>query len=88
MDNWLLLAVSTLGLVALIVFACVAKGTKFGPYNTGTLVLVLLSTLAAVLLAGGKFEGKEIANLFFAVAGFAGGLLKKDDKATGAKPGD
>lgn len=75
----LLCAVTLLGGAALIGFgvAMKASGKGFGPFNTSTLLLVLVTSLGAVLAVGGKVQPEHAANLFFAIVGFAGGLFTK-----------
>ncbi len=46
----------------------------FGRYNTSTLILILVLFVATTGFVVGKFE-TQIANLLFAIAGYAGGVL-------------
>lgn len=71
---WLLLAIFIVGMVALIGFF----GTKtkgFGRFATSTFLLLLVVIVSALLFAAGKLEESVLANIFFAVIGFAGGLF-------------
>ncbi|MDQ6868961.1 MAG: hypothetical protein M3178_11355 [Pseudomonadota bacterium] len=86
-NAWLLLAIFVVGLVALIgFFLKMEKG--FGPFNTSSLLLLLVVTVTALLFVAGKLEAQVVANIFFAVIGFAGGLFTgKDKKETAAQQG-
>jgi Ca2+/Na+ antiporter len=65
----------------LIVFAVAIVGifwtkTKgFGKYTTSSLVLTLVLFVAAMAFFQGRVEWAPLANLLFAVAGYAGGLI-------------
>lgn len=73
--SWTALLVAALGFVGLWAYIKVAKVEKgFGPYNTGTLLLVLIVALASVLVAAGRMDAEKLMGLLFAVAGFAGGV--------------
>jgi len=70
---WLLLAVFfVVGLVALIGFFY-TKTKGFGRFATSTFLSVLVVVVSALLYAAGKLKGEVLANIFFAVIGFAGG---------------
>jgi hypothetical protein len=71
---WLLLGVFVIGLVALIGFF-VTKTKGFGRFTTSTFLLLLVVVISALLYAAGKLSGEILANIFFAVIGFAGGLF-------------
>ncbi len=51
------------------------QGTGFGKYTTSALLLTLILFVTAVALVQGKVEWTPIANILFAVAGFAGRLI-------------
>ncbi len=53
----------------------VTKIHGFGKYTTSLVLLTLVLTLSAIALAAGKIEATLFANIAFAVAGFAGGLV-------------
>jgi uncharacterized membrane protein YoaK (UPF0700 family) len=73
-NDWLIIAIFLLGITALIgIFR--TKTAGFGRYSTSLLLLTLVLLVAALLLAAGKIEGSLFANIAFAVAGFAGGLI-------------
>ncbi len=76
MDNncWLLLSIFVIGTVALIGFF-VTKTKGFGRFATSTFLLLLVVILSGLLYAGGKLDAQLLANIFFAVTGFAGGLF-------------
>lgn len=73
-DCWLMLAVFILGSGSLIGFF-VTKTSGFGRFTTSTLLVILVVTVSSLLYAGGKLEGQIMANVLFAVFGFAGGLF-------------
>lgn len=72
--NWPLLVVFVIGLVAVIGFFC-TKAKGFGRFATSTLLLLIVVVLSAALYAAGKLDGQLLANIFFSVVGFAGGLM-------------
>ena len=68
------LAVSILGVVALIgFFATKTKG--FGKYGTSSLILILVLVTTAILLVGGYIDAQLAGHVLLALAGFAGGLV-------------
>lgn len=69
--QWGVLAVFAAAIIG--VFWTKTKG--FGRYTTSTLVLTLVLFVAAMAFMTGKVEWAPLANLLFAVAGFAGGLI-------------
>jgi hypothetical protein len=71
---WLLLAILVVGLVALVGFFCTKK-KGFGRFATSSVLLLLVVIVTALLFAAGKLEAQVVANIFFAVIGFAGGLF-------------
>lgn len=73
-NGWLLLAVFVVGVVALIGFF-VTKTKGYGRFATSTFLLLLVVVVSALLFAAGRLEGQVLANIFFAVVGFAGGLF-------------
>lgn len=79
--SWLLLAVFVVGVVALIGFF-VTKTKGFGRFATSTFLLLLVVVVSALLFTAGKLDAHVLANIFFAVTGFAGGLF------TGKEPKD
>lgn len=57
------------------------KTNGFGKYTSGLLLLILVTFTGAVALAIGKIEWPSLANLLFAIAGYAGGLVSpKNEK--------
>ena len=53
----------------------VTKASGFGKYTTSLLLLILVLFVGAFAFVSGKTEWPELANLLFAIAGFAGGLI-------------
>ena len=74
MVNWATCAISVVAIVALVVF-CRGKKEGFGPYNTSTLVLVLVTSLTAILASVGKIDSPDVGAILLAAIGFAGGLF-------------
>lgn len=73
-NGWLMIAIFILGAASLIGFF-ITKTEGFGRFTTSTFLIVLVLTISALLYAGGKLEGQVMANVLFAVFGFAGGLF-------------
>lgn len=73
-NHWLMLAIFVLGGGSLIGFFKTKTG-GFGRFTTSTLLVILVVTVSGLLYAGGKLEGQVMANVLFAVFGFAGGLF-------------
>lgn len=73
-NEWLTLGVFVIGAGALVGFF-VTKTEGFGKYTTSTLLLILVVTISALLYTANKIEGDTMANIIFAVFGFAGGLF-------------
>jgi hypothetical protein len=73
-NAWLILALFIVSLVALIGFF-VTKKNGFGPYNTSALLLILVVAVSALMFAAARMDGEFLANILFAVVGFAGGLF-------------
>ncbi len=71
---WLLVGIFVIGLVALLGFF-VTKSKGFGRFSTSTLLLLLVVVVSTLLYAADKLEGVYLANLYFAIVGFAGGLF-------------
>lgn len=73
-DNWLMIAIFILGAGSLIGFF-ITKTEGFGRFTTSTFLIILVVTISALLYSAGKLEGQVMANVLFAVFGFAGGLF-------------
>lgn len=73
-DNWLMLAVFIVGAGSLIGFFK-TKTEGFGRFTTSVLLIIVVVTIASLLFVGGKLKGDVMANVLFAVFGFAGGLF-------------
>ena len=80
-NTWLILAIFVVGLVALIGFF-VTKTAGFGRFATSVFLLLLVLLLSALLFAAGKLDSAVLANIFFAIVGFAGGLFTQRGEAT------
>lgn len=67
-------SVLLIGLIALTgFFATKTKG--YGRFATSTFLILLTLILSALLYAAEKLDHQIMANIFFAVIGFAGGLF-------------
>jgi hypothetical protein len=73
-NNWLLIAVSIIGIAALIGFFA-TKLAGFGKFTTSTFLMLLIIILTALFFAAGKIQAEFLSNVIFAVIGFAGGLF-------------
>lgn len=73
-SDLLMIAIFILGAGCLIGFF-ITKTAGFGRFTTSTFLIILVLTISALLYAGGKLEGQVMANVLFAVFGFAGGLF-------------
>jgi len=80
METPILIGLAVLG-AATVIGVFVTKTPGFGRYSTSVLLLVLILFISASLLVSGKIDSSVFANIVFAIAGFAGGLLsvRKDD---------
>jgi len=71
---WLIIAIFIIGAGSLIGFFK-TKTEGFGRFTTSVLLIIIVVTISSLLYAGGKLDGNVIANVLFAVFGFAGGLF-------------
>lgn len=78
-ESWLMLGVFIIGLAALVGFF-MTKTKGYGRFSTSTFLIILAVVISALLYSAGKLEGQVMANLFFAVIGFAGGLFTGNEK--------
>ena len=72
--NWTLVAISAVAIAAILVFAR-TKTAGFGPYNTSAFLLLVVTSLTAILAAVGKIDRPDAAAILLAIIGFAGGLF-------------
>ncbi|MCH9742463.1 MAG: hypothetical protein K0U21_04560 [Proteobacteria bacterium] len=72
--NWLLLSIFVVSIVALVGFF-VTKTKGFGRFATSSFLVLLVVIVSSLLFAAGKLDSQILANIFFAVIGFAGGLF-------------
>ena len=79
-DSWLLLLIFVVGTVALIGFF-ITKTKGFGRFATSSFLLLLVIIISSLLFAANKLDGQILANIFFAVTGFAGGLFTGQEPA-------
>jgi uncharacterized protein YebE (UPF0316 family) len=82
---WLLLSIFVVGIVALIGFF-VTKTKGFGRFATSSFLLLMVIIVSSLLFSANKLDSQILANIFFAVIGFAGGLFTgKESNCTNAK---
>lgn len=74
----LMAAIFILGAGALIGFFKTKK-KGFGRFSTSVFLILLVIVISALLYAAGKLESQVMANVLFAVFGFAGGLFTSKD---------
>lgn len=73
-EQWLALGIFILGVVIIWgIFRTKTPG--FGRFSTSVLLLAPVLIIVAMFFALGKIEASLFANVIFAIAGFAGGLL-------------
>ncbi|MDQ6972848.1 MAG: hypothetical protein Q9M30_09375 [Mariprofundaceae bacterium] len=77
-NHWLMIAIFILGSGSLIGFF-ISKTEGFGRFTTSPLLVIFVVTFSSLLYAGGKLESQVMANVLFAVFGFAGGLFTSKD---------
>jgi drug/metabolite transporter (DMT)-like permease len=56
----------------------------FGKFNSSLLIFLVVLYVATIAVLTGKAEWPSLSNLLFAIAGFAGGLIRPD--LTKSKP--
>ena len=69
-----MLAIFVIGAGSLVGFFA-TKTEGFGRFTTSVLLIIVVVTIASLLYVGGKLDGNVMANVLFAVFGFAGGLF-------------
>lgn len=73
-DSVALVCLTTVALVSIIgIFKTKTPG--WGKYTSSTLILTLALFIAASLLVLGRLEAPPVANILFAIVGYAGGLI-------------
>ena len=73
-DQYVFYAVVVVFVIALVgIFWTKTQG--FGKYTTSTLILTLVLFVASIAFVTQRVEWEPLANILFAVAGFAGGLI-------------
>lgn len=77
-DDYLIIAVFLLGIGSLFGFFK-TKTDGFGRFTTSTFLIILVIIMTSLFFASGKLEGQLMANILFAVFGFAGGLFTRKD---------
>lgn len=79
-NSWSLLAVFIIGVVVLVGFLA-TKTKGFGRFTTSSFLLLLVVIISAILYCANKLDAQIMANIFFAVIGFAGGLFTGKEPA-------
>ncbi len=80
-EEWLMLGIFTVGLASLIGFF-VTKTKGFGRFATSTFLILVALIVSSLMFSAGKFDGQLMANIIFAVIGFAGGLFTSNEQKT------
>lgn len=84
-ELWLMLGVFIIGFIALIGFFK-TKTPGYGRFATSTFLILLAVIISALLYAAGKMDGESMANILFAVIGFAGGLFTGKEQSNTDNP--
>ena len=77
-NNILIYLITLIGLVALIGFF-ITKTDGFGRFTTSTFLIIFVVIIASLLYSSNKLDSQIMANILFAVFGFAGGLFTNKD---------
>ena len=77
-NDWLMIAIFIIGAGAIIGFF-ITKTAGFGRFTTSVLLILIVITIGSLLHVGGKLDSQIMANILFAVFGFAGGLFTSKD---------
>ena len=80
-NDWLLIVISILGAGSLIGFF-MTKTPGFGRFTTSTFLILIVLIMSSLLYTADKLDGQVMANVLFAVFGFAGGLFTSKDGKT------
>ena len=78
---WLAVAIFVIGGGSIIGFFW-TKTKGFGRFTTSVLLILVVLTIASLMFALGRLETSVIANVLFAVFGFAGGLFTSKDSTS------
>lgn len=81
-DQWLFILVFFLGVVSLAGYFC-TKTKGYGLFSAATLLIILVLTFSSLMYAAGKISSNEMANIFFAILGFVGGLITANKSTEG-----
>lgn len=71
---WVIIAIFILGAGSIVGFF-VTKKPGFGRFTTSVLLILLVVTISSLLYASDNLDSQVMANILFAVFGFAGGLF-------------
>jgi uncharacterized protein YebE (UPF0316 family) len=63
-----------IGVITLVGFFA-TKSPGFGKFSTSTLLMLVVVVVTSLLFVADKLDSQIVANIFFAVVGFAGGLF-------------
>ena len=77
-NDWLIIAIFIIGAGSLVGFFK-TKTSGFGRFTTSVLLILVVITIASLLYVSGKLDSQVMANILFAVFGFAGGLFTSKD---------
>lgn len=76
---WQIIIISIIGIIAIVGFF-MTKTSGFGKFTTSTCLLILTMVIAAILSLDNKIDN-NMANLLFAIIGFAGGLFTSKENS-------
>ena len=78
-EHWLMLAIFITGIISLLGFFK-TKTPGFGRFATSTFLILIVIIFSSLMFTSGKIESETMANIIFAVIGFAGGLFTGKEK--------
>ncbi|MBF0378025.1 MAG: hypothetical protein HQK72_11155 [Desulfamplus sp.] len=76
---WLMLGIFVIGLASLIGFF-MTKTKGYGRFATSTFLILIALVVSSLMYAADKLDAQIMANIIFAIIGFAGGLFTGKEK--------
>jgi len=73
-ETWLMLGILIVGLASLVGFF-VTKTKGYGRFAASTLLILIVVIISSLMYSAEKLDSQIMANILFAVIGFAGGLF-------------
>ncbi|MFS1526396.1 hypothetical protein ACL7TT_20315 [Microbulbifer sp. 2304DJ12-6] len=86
LNFWLMLGIFIVGIIALIGFFKTKTG-GYGRFSTSTFLILISIIVSSLLYSAGKLDSQIMANVLFAVIGFAGGLFTGKENNSGSSKG-